>query len=402
MARWLARAPPHRAVSSIPSRRLRSGALSELRARRALPTMDKRFFLALVLTAIVIVATPLLFPGAKPPGRDTGRRRLDASCRRRQDSVASHARPRRPPIAGARLRQSPLRHQSPAAPLPAPVETTTVRTTRARRTRSRSRGAAPVSVVLDSYPSRRPVAARPARWSCVRARTPLAPLSPGARRGHDRAGHAWRCAASSGPTAGRPRCTMPRTIAGRGVQHRRTTFVPDSFLVRVSAPWPARRRGARSSSTCRGRSPRNEADTSDDMGHLARQLPRTRSEVEERRVPQARHRGSADRDGAARLGGDAQQVLPRRVSRRGQAALRGAADARRAARRRRSASDATRRWPAARLRTAAPRSISMPDRRISSGCAAGRRPRPGEPVRRLAAGRRAAVRDHRDEARCSG
>ena len=26
--------------------------------------MDKRFFLALVLTAIVIVATPLLFPGA--------------------------------------------------------------------------------------------------------------------------------------------------------------------------------------------------------------------------------------------------------------------------------------------------------------------------------------------------
>src|SRR5690242_8923354 len=49
-----------RALSSVPSRRLRSGSLAT-----SLTCMDKRTILALVLMALVIVITPRLFPSSR-------------------------------------------------------------------------------------------------------------------------------------------------------------------------------------------------------------------------------------------------------------------------------------------------------------------------------------------------
>ena len=115
--------------------------------------MDKRFFLALVLTAIVIIATPLLFPNAnRRPGSvvpaDSVRRAPVASESTAQPSPQSV-------VAGVPQSATLPSIGSISQPISSVVETTTVRTLRSTYAFT-SRGAAPVSVVLDSYPSRRP------------------------------------------------------------------------------------------------------------------------------------------------------------------------------------------------------------------------------------------------------
>ena len=111
--------------------------------------MNKRFFLALILTAIVIVATPLLFSTTRqqsttPVSADSSRKGLVENSR---DTI-------RPSVPA-----SPAPKQiGSGSQLNAPVtvgDTATVKTPHAAYTFN-TKGAVPISIVLDSYPSLRP------------------------------------------------------------------------------------------------------------------------------------------------------------------------------------------------------------------------------------------------------
>jgi YidC/Oxa1 family membrane protein insertase len=121
--------------------------------------MDRRTLLALVLTAIVIVATPILFPSPRqqPRGADSLALTRDSVPARQADSVRAPqtpaTAPRTPqPTIGA------ARPAAPQAPALARVETTTVRTRHAVH-RIASMGASPVDVELPEHRSLRPGAA---------------------------------------------------------------------------------------------------------------------------------------------------------------------------------------------------------------------------------------------------
>jgi YidC/Oxa1 family membrane protein insertase len=217
--------------------------------------MDKRFFLALVLTAIVIVVTPLLFPGAnKAPTRA----RVDTTlASARSDSSSPRTRQPQPSHGQGSGNSSTLIANTPA-------ETTVVATARSTY-RFASRGASPVSVVLDSYPSRRPgrkgqpvelVPPRTSLWQyrlAFGADTVALDSVP------------FQEARSQG--AGNP-LRFTNAVTGHPVQLT-YTFVPDSFLVRVDVNVT----GAPPGSALLVDLPRalysNEPDTLDDIGHLA-------------------------------------------------------------------------------------------------------------------------------------
>src|SRR6476469_6380698 len=137
--------------------------------------MDKRFFLALLLTAIVIIAPPLFFQRGgvqrATSGVDTSRALNRADTNKQAPAPAAEAPAQ---TAGAAEVPSQVPSQN-AAPVQAPVETTTVET-RLARYRFTSRGAVPISVALDSYPSRRPGAAANAAAQLLPAKTALAHL----------------------------------------------------------------------------------------------------------------------------------------------------------------------------------------------------------------------------------
>jgi len=235
--------------------------------------MDKRFFLALLLTAIVIIVPPLFF--------NTGgaRRSAVVADSTRQPAVRSDS----VPVATAPAAPSAPSQATPPATNPAlsaatvattPIETTTVRTRLSRYTFS-ALGAAPISVVLDSYPSRRPTSADPKavrgeyrqpaellpqRGALVRYRLALGrdtvaldtvPLNAELRQG------------TSGPVV-----AYSGTVAGRPLTLE-YTVVPDSFLLHVTASVA----GAPPGSALFIGLPRtlrsNEPDTLDDIGHLA-------------------------------------------------------------------------------------------------------------------------------------
>jgi YidC/Oxa1 family membrane protein insertase len=234
--------------------------------------MDKRFFLALVLTAIVIVATPWLFPGANrrpvtpvahvAADSTRGVSTIDSGAR----SAAPTAPPRAPSAVPANSRN--------ATPIPTTVDTTTVRTARSTYALT-SRGAAPVSVVLDSYPSRRPGAAG-RKVELVRPRTTL--LRYRLAIGRDTVAlDTVPLRAESRGDAAAPSVAYTGDVAGHAVRIG-YTFVPDSFLVHVTGTVA----NAPPGSALLVDLPRtllsNEPDTLDDMGHLAVSY-RRRSEV---------------------------------------------------------------------------------------------------------------------------
>ena len=107
--------------------------------------MDRRTILALILTAIVIVATPLLFPAARAPQRAADTTKAVAPAHSASDTTPSVA-----PAAGSPA-GGPTRV---AAARPAPVrpETTVVRTNRAVYELV-SPGGVPAQVVLPDYKS---------------------------------------------------------------------------------------------------------------------------------------------------------------------------------------------------------------------------------------------------------
>jgi YidC/Oxa1 family membrane protein insertase len=222
--------------------------------------MDKRFFLALILTAIVIVATPWIFPGANrrpitPVAVDSTRRAATIDSGPRATAPAAPATP----TIGVPT------NSTRTALTSVPVETTTVRTTRSTYAIT-SRGAAPVSVVLDSYPSRRPGAAG-RKVELVRPRTPL--LRYRVAIGRDTVAlDTVPLRAESRDGAGAPSVAYSGDVAGHGVRVD-YAFVPDSFLVHVTTTVA----GAPPGSALLVDLPRtllsNEPDSLDDMGHLA-------------------------------------------------------------------------------------------------------------------------------------
>jgi YidC/Oxa1 family membrane protein insertase len=240
--------------------------------------MDKRFFLALVLTAIVIVATPWLFAGAgRRPARPVVPTAADSS---RRAAVLDSAAP-----AAALATQIPSvaaapRNSSTPAPMSAAVETTTVRTARSTYAFT-SRGAAPVSVVLDSYPSRRPGAVG-RKVELVRPRTALVHYR--LAMGRDTVAlDTVSLRAEARGQADAPSVTYTGDVAGHAVRMD-YAFVPDSFLVRVTGTVA----NAPPGSALLVDLPRtllsNEPDTLDDMGHLAVSY-RRRSGSEVKSVP---------------------------------------------------------------------------------------------------------------------
>lgn len=129
--------------------------------------MDRRFILALVLTAAVVLGTPLLFPDAtRPPagavatgdsltvdslGRDSGRARVGA------DGAAQAATAAGSTVAAAGVIPPPAAADSamPAAQPVVPVESTTVTTPLAAYSFSNA-GAALVQATMERYTSLRP------------------------------------------------------------------------------------------------------------------------------------------------------------------------------------------------------------------------------------------------------
>jgi YidC/Oxa1 family membrane protein insertase len=238
--------------------------------------MDKRFFFALVLTAIVIVATPLLFPSAprlNPTARPADSTRTseslaDSSVRAVAAPTGDHA----PGGDSAHLSSN----QGLNLSQPARVESTTVDTHLSTYTFS-SRGATPISVVLDSYPSRRP-AARSHRAELVRGNGEL--LRYRLALGADTiALESVALASERGSTAaGLPELRYAGTANGHALRVT-YTFLPDSFLVHVAASAS----GAPPGSALLIDLPRalesNEADTLDDVGHLAVSFRTSRGDV---------------------------------------------------------------------------------------------------------------------------
>ena len=109
--------------------------------------MDKRFFLALILTALVIVVTPMIFPSPKRPiTPDSSSAVMAPEAPGTASSAGEPARPAEGASAGSISTTPPL--NVPAAPQPA--ETTTVVTPHATY-RFSSRGAVPVSAEMHDY-----------------------------------------------------------------------------------------------------------------------------------------------------------------------------------------------------------------------------------------------------------
>jgi YidC/Oxa1 family membrane protein insertase len=230
--------------------------------------MDKRFFIALLLTAIVIVAPPLLFPNK------TARRTAALSTDSTRSATSAVAPAPPAPTAGVTAPASAASPQTasspngPAVAAPAAgaaIETTTVQTRLAKYAFS-SRGAVPVSVTLDSYPTRRPLGRK----------LPSELITPGAALSRFRLVVGTdTIALDTVPLRGEmkqgafgPSVAYTGTIAGRAIG---VTYdvLPDSFLLRVSAAVA----GAPPGSALLLDLPRtirsNEPDTLEDIGHLA-------------------------------------------------------------------------------------------------------------------------------------
>src|SRR4051812_46646006 len=235
---------------------------------QALPSMDKRFFIALLLTAIVIVAPPLLFPNKNAPrsaavSADSARSAATAAA---PSGSTSDARASAAPTAPSPQNVAAATGATPAASAaPIAVETTLVQTRLAKYAFS-SRGAVPVSVALDSYPTRRPLGRK----------LPSELITPGAALSRYRialgadtialdtvALRAESKQGAFGPSVAYTGAVGSRTI---GITY---DVMPDSFVLRVALTVA----GAPNGSALLLDLPRtirsNEPDTLEDIGHLA-------------------------------------------------------------------------------------------------------------------------------------
>lgn len=231
--------------------------------------MNNRFFLALVLTAIVIVVTPLLFPNPmkRPPTPVSA------------DSVSFRARSTMPQdtTAGEPL-VGPKNRSTSQVNLPRSVaETITVRTSRSTYMFS-MRGAVPVSVVLDSYPShRKGISAR----SVELVANKHALMSYRLVLGRDTVALDTITLRAEHTTPVANDVTFAGDVAGHTV---RLSYVfpadtADSYLVRVTASITNAAPGNLLLVGLPQTLLANEADTVDDLNHLAVSYRSSRSEI---------------------------------------------------------------------------------------------------------------------------
>lgn len=234
--------------------------------------MDKRFFLALLLTAIVIIVPPfILNRGSRSPS-------IAADSTSRLPVRTDSTLPAIGAATGTASTRAPNSSEAPVQPSGvqngSAVETTTVRTRLSRYAFS-SRGGAPISVVLDSYPSRRPTSTdtKLGRRNYSEP-SELLPLNTSLARYHLALGRDTIALdtvplrsevrqAASGPSV-----VYSGTVNGQPLTLN-YTVVPDSFLLRASASVS----GAPPGSSLLIGLPRtlrsNEPDTLDDIRHLA-------------------------------------------------------------------------------------------------------------------------------------
>jgi YidC/Oxa1 family membrane protein insertase len=118
--------------------------------------MDKRFFLALFLSLVVIAISQLLFPPSKPAtfgqtalGKDSGSNQKNAASSRQQAGTQVSAAPTLTSI-GQRVTAG---NAVPTAPSQVAAETTTIATPKAIYKFSNV-GAAPISIVIRDYKNR--------------------------------------------------------------------------------------------------------------------------------------------------------------------------------------------------------------------------------------------------------
>ncbi len=111
--------------------------------------MDKRFFLALFLSLIVIAVSQLLFPSAKPTARSTVPKDSSSTSRGASSSTQSVASP--PPATVSSQPRAIITGSSAAAVANAVGPQTTTVTTLKAIYRFSNLGAAPVSVVMRDY-----------------------------------------------------------------------------------------------------------------------------------------------------------------------------------------------------------------------------------------------------------
>jgi YidC/Oxa1 family membrane protein insertase len=222
--------------------------------------MDKRFFLALLLTAIVIIAPPLILQrgGVQRATSSTDTTRtLNRADSAKPPTASAAASARNAGVTVAPVQNAPAQQ--------APVETTTVETRLARYAFT-SQGAVPVSVALDSYPSRRPGAANaasqllPAKTALAHLRLALGAdtiaLDTVSLKGQTTTGATGPTVTYTGAVAGRP-LTLTYSV------------VADSFLLRVAANVAGAPGGSALLLALPKTLQSNEPDTLDDMRHLA-------------------------------------------------------------------------------------------------------------------------------------
>jgi YidC/Oxa1 family membrane protein insertase len=237
--------------------------------------MNKRFFLALVLTAIVIVATPLLFPGAVR--RQESQAPTDSSvvvAPARRDSVVSTHGPAAAPSV------SPL---APANPAPAGAERSSAETTVVRAAGATyaftSLGGAPTSVLLDGYTSRRPTA-KGENAALLSPRQALTRY----RLALDRDTIALDTVVlhpEHGSGAGTPAIVFTGDVAGHAIRigYGFSSDTADRYLAHVSVSVANAPAGSALLADLPSTLQSNEPDTLDDVNHLAISFRPARAEV---------------------------------------------------------------------------------------------------------------------------
>jgi YidC/Oxa1 family membrane protein insertase len=233
--------------------------------------MDRRTLIALVLTAIVIVATPMLFPSPKRapqrPADTTGIARADTTATKTPSAATGNRVA--PPSAAVRGSVTQPTRGTPALP-PVRAESTVISTGKATYTIA-SPGAEPVNVVLPEYASLRQDTTRKGRVALVEPGDRLLRfrfVSEGDTIALDtvafHAQPAQRAGASTSQTFTSTSSAVPVSIT--------YTFPADSFVAHVTgtvgtAPAPARTWRLFITFPSRIRS--EEANATDDVRHLA-------------------------------------------------------------------------------------------------------------------------------------
>ena len=227
--------------------------------------MNSRFLLALVLTAIVIVVTPLLFPGSlkRTPVvlPDSVARAIDTSSARSANMVA--------PVPEPRETATTLAPTATAA-----AETTVVHAAGARYTMSNV-GAVPTSILLDSYPSHRKGSA-PGSVQLVNRRHPLMAYKLAMGADTIRLDTTLFRTEQKGQ-----RVSFTGSVTGHAVEigYEFPADTTNAYLVHLSAQVTNAPPGTRLIVSLPQTLYANEADTTDDVNHLAVSFRSARGDV---------------------------------------------------------------------------------------------------------------------------